>query len=156
MVESSLKYFFLLRLLYSFFPSSIYAFILFHFLIHSISKSHFGILGASKLRVFCFEFYNYPHAVAERVVIVYLSYFVSGMIILVLFFNVLIWFHEGEWLLTLGFFNWEQGLLCLRFCFWIGCLGEFLFLNCLCFDTRFGNFRIWDFDYPVFDHLLWS
>ena len=29
----------------------------------------------------------------------------------------------------------------------MGCLGEFLFLNNLCFGTRFGNFRIWGYGY---------
>jgi len=76
------------------------------------------------------------------------------MIILVLFFNVAIWFREGPWWLMLGFLIWEQGLLCLRFCFWIGCLGGFLLLNSLCFGTRFGNFRISDFGYPIFYHVL--
>ena len=53
-------------------------------------------------------------------------------------------------------FKLGTGLLCLRFCFWIGCLGGFLFLNSLCFATSFGNFRIGDFDYPIFDHVSWS
>ena len=65
------------------------------------------------------------------------------LIILVLFFTVAIWFREGYWRLMLGFLNWRRGAsLLFGFCFWMDCLGGFLFLNNLCFGTRFGNFRI--------------